>query len=1315
MSQLQLSAEALRRAQERTRQFEAAARERILVLDGAMGTMVQGYTLTESDYRGERFRDHPRDLKGNHDLLSLTRPDIIEAIHRAYFEAGADMVETNTFSATAIAQADYGLEGVVRELNQAAAEVARRAAEALEGADPSRPRFVCGILGPTNRTASLSPRVEDPGFRNVTFDELAAAYVEQARGLVEGGVDLLMVETVFDTLNSKAALFALERVFDEAGFRLPVMISGTLTDASGRTLSGQTAEAFLNAVRHARPFSIGLNCALGAKQLRPYVEELSRLAEFSTSCHPNAGLPNEFGGYDQSPEEMAGILRQFAEDGLLNVVGGCCGTTPAHIAALAEAVAGIPPRTPSEPPRRCRLSGLEPLNISPELLFVNVGERTNVTGSRRFRSLIQEDRYEDALEVALHQVQGGAQILDVNMDEGLLDSEAAMVRFLNLIAAEPEIARVPVMVDSSRWEVLEAGLKRIQGKGVVNSISLKDGEDLFRERARIVRRYGAAVVVMAFDEEGQADTTERKVEICARAYRILTQEVGFPPEDIIFDANIFAIATGIPEHDGYGIAFLEAVRRIKAELPHALTSGGVSNLSFSFRGSPEVREALHAVFLYHAIQAGLDMGIVNAGALPLLDDLPAELREACEDVLFQRRPDATERMTALAEARRGAETRREEDRSWREAEPRERLVHALVHGIDEFVDVDVEAVRLDSERAIRVIEGPLMDGMNRVGDLFGAGKMFLPQVVKSARVMKKSVALLIPHIERETAADAAADEAADAAVAPGADPEGRPARREATGKGTVVLATVKGDVHDIGKNIVGVVLQCNGYRVVDLGVMVPADRILAAAREHEADVIGLSGLITPSLDEMVHVASEMEREGFRTPLLIGGATTSRTHTAVKIEERYQGLTLHVDDASRAVGVVSRLLNPREREAFVDEVRAEYRELRTRYANRGTRAPLLTLEEARANAFRPWSGTLSSTRSDPGASTRPGPRTGPGYMPPAPRHPGVHAVDDVTVDDLRPYIDWAPFFQAWELHGAYPSILEDPVVGETASRLLADAETLLDQVVADDALHPRGVVGLFPARRDGDDVEILDGSGGLGVQARIHTLRQQFRKGGTGDPRPNLALADFIAPREAGVEDWVGAFAVTAGHGLDDLTEHFRAAHDDYRAILAQSLADRLAEAFAEFLHERVRRETWGYAPEEALDSQALIAEAYRGIRPAPGYPACPDHTEKATLFRLLEVERRVGITLTESFAMLPTASVSGWYFAHPESAYFGVGRVGRDQVEDYARRKGVPLEEMERWLRPNLAYEPRAGDGDGAGAGAGARPQSQARREGEPR
>ncbi|TVP47541.1 MAG: methionine synthase, partial [Gemmatimonadales bacterium] len=1122
--------------EDRTALLEAAAAERILVLDGAMGTMFQRRELTEEDYRGERFRDHPLPLKGNHDFLSLTRPDVVEEIHRAYLEAGADIVETNTFSSTSIAQSDYGLAHVVREMNRVSAQVARRAASAVEAADPSRPRFVCGVLGPTNRTASLSPRVEDPGFRNVDFETLRVAYAEQVHGLLEGGVDLFMVETIFDTLNAKAALFALREVFDAVGQDRPVMISGTLTDASGRTLSGQNLEGFVNAVAHARPFSIGLNCALGPTQLRPWVEELSSLTPRLTSCHPNAGLPNEFGGYDLGPEEMAGHIREYATRGWVNVVGGCCGTTPEHIRQMAEAVAGVAPRTPNERPVRCRLSGLEPLNIGPELLFVNVGERTNVTGSRRFRRLIEEEDYETALEVAREQVEGGAQILDVNMDEGLLDSEAAMIRFLRLVAAEPDIARIPVMVDSSRWEVLEAGLRCLQGKGVVNSISLKDGEAEFRRKAELVRRYGAAVVVMAFDEEGQADTAERKVAICERAYRILTEEVGFPAGDIIFDPNVFAVGTGIPEHDGYGVAFLDAVREIRERCPHALTSGGISNLSFAFRGSPELREALHAVFLFHAVQAGLDMGIVNAGALPVLDDLEPEVREACEDLLFQRRADATERFTELADRMRGAEARRDEDLAWREAEPGARLTHALVHGIDAFVEEDTEAVRQLSERAIRVIEGPLMDGMNRVGDLFGSGKMFLPQVVKSARVMKKSVALLVPHIERETAADRAAE------LAAGQESAGQ----ESTGKGTVLMATVKGDVHDIGKNIVGVVLQCNGYRVVDLGVMVPADRILAAAREHEVDVIGLSGLITPSLDEMVHVAEELEREGFSVPLLIGGATTSRTHTAVKIEASYSGPIVHVDDASRAVGVVSRLLNPRERDGFVAGVRSEYAEVRARYADRGERRPLLSIEEARANAFRPEAAD---------------------YTPPRPRRPGIHLLDDVTVETLRPFIDWTPFFQAWELAGSHPDILSDAVVGEAASRLLADAEEMLDQLVAGGELAPRGVVGLFPAGRVGDDIELLEEPGGE-VIARIHTLRQQFRKGGRGDPRPNMALADFVAPRESGPQDWVGAFAVTAGHGLDRITERFRSAHDDYRAILAQTLADRLAEAFAEYLHAR---------------------------------------------------------------------------------------------------------------------------------------------------
>ncbi len=1271
---------------DRTRHFERLARERILVLDGAMGTLLQREALTEEDYRRDHFADHPGELRGNHDLLSLTRPDLIEGIHRRYLEAGADIVETNTFSANAISQSDYDLERTVVALNRASATLARRACEAVQAADPSgRPRFACGVLGPTNRTASLSPRVEDPGFRNVDFETLRAAYLEQARGLLEGGVDLFMVETIFDTLNAKAALFALEELFAEAGRRLPVMISGTLTDRSGRTLSGQTLEGFVNAVSHARPFSLGLNCALGPSQLRPYVEELSGLTPSLTSCHPNAGLPNEFGGYDLGPAAMAEMIGDFAARGWVNVVGGCCGTTPEHVTALARAVRDLPPRVPAPPPVRCRLSGLEPLNVGPETGFVNVGERTNVTGSRRFRRLIEAEAYDEALEVARDQVTGGAQILDVNMDEGLLDSEAAMVRFLRLVAAEPDIARVPVMLDSSRWEVLEAGLRCLQGKGVVNSLSLKDGEAEFRRRAELVHRYGAAVVVMAFDEAGQADTVERKVEISERAYRILVEEVGFPPEEVIFDPNVFAIGTGIAEHEGYGEAFLEAVRQIRARCPHALTSGGISNLSFAFRGSPELREALHAVFLFHAIGAGLQMGIVNAGALPVLDDLEGEIREACEDLLFRRRPDATERFTELADRLRGAEARREEDLTWREAPAPERLTHALVHGIDAFVDEDVEEARLGAPRALAVIEGPLMAGMNRVGDLFGSGRMFLPQVVKSARVMKKAVALLIPHIEAEGEAEAEAE------AVGGEGGEARSGARSApqSGPGTILLATVKGDVHDIGKNIVGVVLQCNGYRIVDLGVMVPADRILEAARAEGVDAIGLSGLITPSLDEMEHVAAELEREGFRIPLLIGGATTSRTHTAVKIGPRYHAPTLHVDDASRAVGVLQRLLSPEApaREAWLAEVETENDALRARHAARGERSALLSLEEARRRAFVPGDGWE-------------------GFVPPVPRHPGITVLDEVGVETLRPWIDWTPFYAAWELKGRDPEILDDPVVGTEARRLRRDAERLLDELAGRALLRPRGVVGLFPAGREGaDDLLLFDPAAPSGgepppVLARLPTLRQQFAKEG----RPNLALADFVAPLGGGSgatgggspvtpghpTDWIGAFAVTAGHGLEPLVARWRKAHDDYRAILAQTLADRLAEAFAEYLHARVRRELWGYDPDEALSPAELVGERYRGIRPAPGYPACPDHQEKWTLFRLLQVEAQAGITLTEHGAMLPTASVSGWYFAHPEAAYFGVGRVGRDQVEDYARRKGIPLAEAEGWLRSNLAYDPGA-------------------------
>ena len=1220
--------------------LDATLRDRILVLDGAMGTVIQRLGLGEEDYRGDRFEGHHSDLLGNHDILTLTRPDVIEAIHRDYLDAGADIIETNTFSSTSIGQSEYHLEEFATEINREAARLARRAVDAIRALDPDRPRFVCGVLGPTNRTASISPRVEDPAYRNVTFSDLVTAYAGPARGLIEGGSDLLMVETVFDTLNAKAALFAIHAVFEELETTRPIMVSGTITDLSGRTLTGQTPEAFLNSVRHAQPFAIGLNCALGAKQLAPYLEELSRTAGTFVSCHPNAGLPNEFGGYDQGPDEMKGLIRGFARRGLLNIAGGCCGTTPEHISAIAEAVEDLPPRVVPDRPRLCRLSGLEPLNIGPELNFVNVGERTNVTGSKRFRTLIKEDRLEEALAVARSQVEAGAQILDVNMDEGLLDSEAAMVQFLRLIGSEPDISRIPIMVDSSRWEVLEAGLQCLQGKGVVNSISMKDGEDVFRERATKILRYGAAVVVMAFDEEGQADTRERKVEICQRAYRILTEEVGFPPEDIIFDPNVFAVATGIPEHNGYGEAFLEAVRDIKSALPHALTSGGISNLSFSFRGNPQVREAMHTIFLYYAIQEGLDMGIVNAGALPVYDEVPEELRVAVEDVLFQRRPDATERLTDLVEGYRGGPQRKEEDLSWREATVEERLSYSLVKGIDRWVEEDTEEARLQAARSLEVIEGPLMDGMNVVGDLFGSGKMFLPQVVKSARVMKKAVAHLLPFMEAE-------QEEGDSA----------------TSKGKILLATVKGDVHDIGKNIVGVVLQCNGYQIVDLGVMVPSERILEAARTEGVQVIGLSGLITPSLDEMVHVARELEREGLQVPLLIGGATTSRAHTAIKVEGRYGGPTVHVLDASRAVGVVSKLLNPRDRRGFVARQREEYAELRERHEGRRDRRAVLTLAEARRNPFPiDWSA----------------------YTPPQPRLTDPQIVTDQPLADLVPYIDWTPFFHAWELRGKYPDLLTDPDRGPAATELFDDARELLEEIVDRRLLRAAGTARIWPAQALDDDVILYEDETRQRVRGRIHTLRQQSDK--TGD-RANLALADFVAPDGRGIADWAGAFVVTTGLGLDELVSRFDREHDDYRAILARSLADRLAEAFAEWMHARVRTEIWGYASEDRLTPEDLIAERYQGIRPAPGYPACPDHTEKGTLMSLLDAESSVEVRLTESYAMLPSAAVSGWYFSHPEAFYFGVGRVDRDQVEDYAGRKGWSVAEAERWLGPSLGYD----------------------------
>ena len=1229
--------------------LDAAALDRILVLDGAMGTLIQELGLGEEDYRGDRFEGHTRELKGNHDILALSRPDVVEEIHRRYLEAGADIIETNTFSATSIGQSEYDLAEISRELNREAAGIARRAVEAVEASDPGRPRFVCGVLGPTNRTASISPKVEDPAFRNVTFLELVEVYSDQTRGLIEGAADLLMVETVFDTLNAKAALFAIQTVFEELGTALPIMISGTITDLSGRTLTGQTPEAFLNSVRHARPFAVGLNCALGARQLAPYLEELSRTADTLTSCHPNAELPNEFGGYDQGPAEMRGLIEDFARRGLINLVGGCCGTTPEHIAEIAESVRDFPPRAIPDRPALCRLSGLEPLNIGPELNFVNVGERTNVTGSKRFRTLIKEDRLGEALEVARGQVEAGAQILDVNMDEGLLDSEGAMVQFLRLVASEPDISRIPVMVDSSRWEVLEAGLQCLQGKGVVNSISMKDGEELFRERAEKILRYGAAVIVMAFDEEGQADTRERKVAICRRAYGILTKEVGFPPEDIIFDPNVFAVATGIPEHDGYGQAFIEAVGDIKKALPHALTSGGISNLSFSFRGNPGLREAMHTIFLYHAIQGGLDMGIVNAGALPVYDEVPEGLRTAIEDVLFQRRPDATERLTRLAEGHQGGAQRRKEDLSWREKRVEERLSYALVKGIDRWVEEDTEEARQKADRALEVIEGPLMDGMNTVGDLFGSGKMFLPQVVKSARVMKKSVAYLTPFIEAE-------------------QEEGE----EATSKGKILLATVKGDVHDIGKKIVGVVLQCNGYEVVDLGVMVPSERILETARIEEVEVIGLSGLITPSLDEMVHVAGELEREAFQIPLLIGGATTSRVHTAIRVEGRYGGPTVHVLDASRAVGVVSKLLSPRDRPGFVARTREEYEQLRDRHEGRREGRALLSLSQARRNPFPlDWAA----------------------YTPPAPRTTELQVIEDQPLAELVDYIDWTPFFQAWELRGKYPDLLRDPDRGAAAAELFEDASELLEQIVEQRLLRAAGAARILPAQAVADDAILYEDEERERVIARCHTLRQQSQK--TGD-RANIALADFVAPEGIGVADWAGAFVATAGLGLDELVGRFDREHDDYRGILARSLADRLAEAFAELLHARVRREIWGYAGADHLTTEDLIQERYQGIRPAPGYPACPDHTEKRTVFDLLDAEDSVGVRLTENYAMLPTATVSGWYFSHPDAFYFGVGRVGRDQVEDYARRKGWSILEAERWLRPNLAYDAGPGMSDGA-------------------
>ncbi len=1213
-----------------------AAQQRILILDGAMGTMIQRHTLEEEHFRGERFADWHSDLKGNNDLLSLTQPEIICDIHRAYLEAGADIIETNTFNSTTISQADYQMEAISREINVASAQLARKAAD--EFSTPERPRFVAGILGPTSRTASLSPDVNDPGARNVTFDELVEAYVESTEALIEGGSDVIMVETIFDTLNAKAALFAVQLVFEQQGYELPIMISGTITDASGRTLSGQTPEAFWNSVKHSKPISVGLNCALGPKELRPHLLEISNTADTLISAHPNAGLPNEFGGYDLDAENMAATVAEFASAGLLNIVGGCCGTTPEHIRAIADAVAAIPVRQIPEIEPACRLSGLEPFTISAESLFVNVGERCNVTGSAVFKRLILEENYDAALEVARQQVLNGAQIIDVNMDEGMLESLPAMVKFLHLIASEPDISRVPIMVDSSKWDVIEAGLKCIQGKSVVNSISLKEGEAEFIERAQLCKKHGAAIVVMAFDEDGQADNLERRQQICQRSYDILVNQIGFPAEDIIFDPNVFAVATGIEEHNRYGLDFIQACSWIKQNLPHALISGGISNVSFSFRGNNPVREAIHSVFLFHAIREGLSMGIVNAGQLAVYDDLPEELRNVVEDVVLFRTPEGTENLLAIADKYRGdgSTQSKTEDLSWREANVNRRLEHALVKGITAFIEEDTEEARQQADRPLHVIEGALMDGMNIVGDLFGSGKMFLPQVVKSARVMKQAVAYLQPYIEDEK------DEAAST-------------------NGKILMATVKGDVHDIGKNIVGVVLQCNNYEVIDLGVMVPAEKILQTAREHNVDIIGLSGLITPSLDEMVTLGKEMERQGFDIPLLIGGATTSKAHTAVKIAPTYErNQTIYVSDASRAVGVASKLISKENRDAFVAEIQLDYDAVRLRTANRTPRGTLYAYSDA--------------VKQKPQINWR-------DYQPTLPAKPGVTVLDDYPLEALVPYIDWTPFFITWDLVGKYPKIFDDEVVGEAAQNLFADAQKLLKDIIDNKRLTARAVFGLWEANTvNHDDIEVYDSKGE--TLATLHHIRQQIQKPGASEEL--RSLADFVAPKESDIRDHIGAFAVTTGIGADELAAEYEAQHDDYNAIMVKALADRLAEAFAERLHEQVRREHWGYAADEQLDNESLIKEKYRGIRPAPGYPACPDHTEKGTLFELLNVTENIGLELTDSFAMSPAAAVSGWYFGHPDAKYFNTGKIDGDQVESLAERKGLSTPELERWLTPIL-------------------------------
>jgi 5-methyltetrahydrofolate--homocysteine methyltransferase len=1219
--------------------FEQQLEKRILILDGAMGTMIQRHKLGEADYRGERFADWPSDIKGNNDLLSLTQPQIIQGIHEQYLDAGADIVETNTFNSTTVSMEDYGMQSLVRELNVAGARLARTAADKFTAQNPDKPRFVAGVLGPTGKTCSLSPDVNDPGFRNVTFDALVETYLEATRGLIEGGTDIILIETIFDTLNAKAAIFAVKSFFEEQGRKWPVMISGTITDASGRTLSGQTVEAFYNSLNHIDPVSIGLNCALGPDLLRPYVEEMSRIAKMRVNVHPNAGLPNAFGEYDMGPAEMAKEIDDWARSGFLNIVGGCCGSSPDHIRAIAEAVSERAPRPKPDIPVECRLSGLEPMNIGPDSLFVNVGERANVTGSAKFKRLILEEQYEEALSVCREQVEDGAQVIDINMDEAMLDGKAAMSTYLNLLASEPDISRVPVMVDSSKWEIIEAGLKCIQGKGIVNSISMKEGVDAFLHHANLCRKYGAAVVVMAFDETGQADTFERKVDICTRSYNILVNEVGFPPEDIIFDPNIFAVATGIEEHNNYAVDFIEATRKIKQTLPHALISGGVSNVSFSFRGNNPVREAIHSVFLYHAIAAGMDMGIVNASMLAVYDELPAELRERVEDVVLNRRDDATDRLLEIADQYKGdGAVAKKEDLEWRSWPVAKRLEHALVKGIDSFVVEDTEAARLTFERPIHVIEGPLMDGMNVVGDLFGDGKMFLPQVVKSARVMKKAVAHLLPYIEAE-----------------------KSGASQTAGK--ILMATVKGDVHDIGKNIVGVVLQCNNFEVVDLGVMVPAQKILEAAKEHNVDIIGLSGLITPSLEEMAHIAHEMQRLDMNIPLMIGGATTSRAHTAVKIEPNYQnGPSVWVKDASRAVGVAQSLISKELKADFTAKLREDYQQVRENYANRQRAIKWLTLEQARANKTPiDWDS----------------------YTPPAPKQLGVQVFDDFPLEELRDYIDWTPFFHSWEMRGSYPKIFADAEKGEEARKLFDDAQAMLDKVIREKWLQARAVVGIFPANSVGDDIEVYANEDRSEVVATFYNLRQQQQK---ADGKPNRCLGDFIAPRESGKIDYLGAFAVTTGIGIDERVAEYEKNHDDYHAIMLKALADRLAEALAERMHEKVRREIWAYNTEQ-LSNEQLIREEYKGIRPAAGYPTSPDHTEKDALWELLKVQENTGIWLTEAKAMVPTAAVSGLYFAHPESSYFAVGKINKDQVKEYAKRKGMTLKDAQYWLAPNLGYD----------------------------